>query len=153
MGVPRAKALLSHTTQPTVSSVGTTPTTAPVVGPPLTAAVRGTQLTAAAVVSPLLTTPPVVGLLGSHAHPAQYFSSQYCSPPPPPSAVVLLSREEESISSEDGFDTRVVDSGASHHMTGDRSIFRGFVRTCNVSVGGISDTLTARGVGHTHQWC
>ena len=42
---------------------------------------------------------------------------------------------------------RVVDSGASRHLTGDLSLFDGFVRTANLRVGGISGHLTATGVG------
>jgi hypothetical protein len=86
-----------------------------------------------------------VGLLGSRARHDR-FSSQYRSPPPP------RSTEEEHISPDEPsgtfvVDSRVVDSGASHHLTGDRTLFRGFVRTCSVSVGGISGTLRATGVG------
>jgi hypothetical protein len=42
---------------------------------------------------------------------------------------------------------RLLDSGASHHITGDKSLFRGFVRSACVPVGGIGGTLHATGVG------
>jgi hypothetical protein len=46
-------------------------------------------------------------------------------------------------------DLRVADSGtgASHHLTGDKTLFRGFVRSCSITVGGISGSLLATGVG------
>ena len=53
-----------------------------------------------------------------------------------------LTGAEESIG-------RIVDSGASHHITPDRTLFTGVVRKCRVPVSGIDGDkgLTAVGVG------
>jgi hypothetical protein len=41
----------------------------------------------------------------------------------------------------------IIDSGATHSMTGDRSIFEGWVKTTSVSIAGIGDGTTATAIG------
>ena len=56
---------------------------------------------------------------------------------------LVLAKPEECIAGGSG----IVDSGASAHITGDRSLFRGLVRTCWVPVVGIAGSTFATGVG------
>ena len=56
---------------------------------------------------------------------------------------LVLNKADKCISDGSG----IVDSGASAHITGDRSLFRGLVRTCCVPVVGVAGSTYATGVG------